>query len=85
MMEEEAKGISLSTLLREIIEKHYGFVEAKEEPFILKLEKAITVLGKAKAENCSYKEECPLKSLGIDPSTITCSLCQIHTHNCGFL
>jgi len=67
-------------LLREIIEKHYG-VEGKaaEEPFLLKLEKVVTALGKAKEGNCPYREGCPIKNLGIEPSAITCALCQIHT------
>jgi hypothetical protein len=85
--EAEARGISLSTLLREIVEKHIGVKQGEplRESFTLKLEKTLNVLGEAKMEACQIRENCPLKPYGLDPSPITCSLCQIHDHMLGLL
>jgi len=83
--EAESRGMSLSMLLREIIERHYGFKPGKpvEEPFTVRLEKALNALGRAKMENCSRRGDCPLKVLGVDPSPTVCGLCQIHSHAPG--
>ena len=88
LMEKEAelKGVSVSMLLREIVERHYGVEHGKpEEPFLMRLERALNALGKAKMAKCSLKEGCPLKGLGVNPSPVTCALCQLHSHTAGFL
>jgi len=82
--EAEAKGISLSTLLKEIVEEHYGVEQRKpEKPFIIQLQEIINTLGKAKMDECRDKENCPLKALG--PSPLLCALCQVHSHMAGFI
>jgi len=80
--EAEAKGVSLSMLLREIIEEHYGIKPGKPpvKPFIVELEEALKALGEAKISNCPLKENCPLKKLKLEPKPILCALCQIHSH-----
>jgi len=84
LKEASARGISLSTLFREIIEEHYGLERPKSgEPFIVALEKAIKTLGEKKAESCLMRNDCPLKAHGIEPSTIVCGICQVHDHYFG--
>jgi len=85
--EAKARGVSLSALLKEIVEKHVGVKQGEplKESFTLKLEKTLNVLGKTKMEACRIKENCPLKAYGLDPSPITCALCQIHDHMLGLL
>jgi len=85
--EAEAKGASLSTLLRSIVEEHYGVKLGKptHKPFLIKLEEALDTLGKAKMVRCPSKESCLLRGLGVNPSPIACALCQIHSHIAGFL
>jgi len=85
--EAEARGISLSMLLREIVEEHYGVELGRraEKPFILELKEILDAVGGAKMEGCRYREECPLKALGLDPSPVVCALCQVHGHTAGFL
>jgi hypothetical protein len=80
-------SLSLSMLLREIVERHYGFKPGKpvEEPFTVRLEKALNALGRAKMDRCPLKGDCPLRLLGVDPSPIVCGLCQIHGHTVGLL
>jgi hypothetical protein len=86
MKEAQLKGVSLGTLLREIVERHYGVKRGKpEEPFLMRLEKALNVLGEVKMHKCGLKEDCPLKGLGVNPSPIICALCQLHSHTAGFL
>jgi hypothetical protein len=83
--EAESRGMSLSMLLKEIIEKHYGFKHSKplDKPFIVRLEEALDTLGRAKMEGCNRRGDCPLKVLGVDPSPTVCGLCQIHSHAPG--
>jgi hypothetical protein len=85
--EAKARGVSLSILLKEIVEKHIGIKQGEplKESFTLKLEKTLNVLGEAKMEACQFRENCPLKAYGLDPSPITCSLCQIHSRSLGLL
>lgn len=89
MMEEEAKakGITLSSLLREIIEEHYGIEISMQEQksFLLNLQETIEKLGKAKMSSCNRKENCPLKQIGFEPSPLNCAVCQIHNHALGLL
>ena len=85
--EAKARGVSLSALLKEIVEKALNVKQGEplKESFTLKLEKTLNVLGEAKMEACQIKENCPLKPYGLDPSPITCALCQIHDHMLGLL
>lgn len=80
--EARAKGISLSMLLREIIEEHYGIKLGKPpaKPFIIELQETLKALGEAKISNCPSKENCPLKELKLEPKPILCALCQVHIH-----
>jgi len=83
--EAGAKGISISMLLREIVEEHYGVGNGRpsERPFILQLQEILNTLGKAKMGNCPYREGCPLDAL--NPSPLLCALCQVHNHVVGLL
>jgi len=85
--EAEAKGISLSMLLKEIIEEHYGIKPGKPpvKPFTVELQEVLKALGEAKMLNCSLKENCPLKEFKLEPKPILCALCQIHDHSVGIL
>ena len=85
--EAEAKGISLSLLLKEIIEEHYGIKPGKSsaKPFIVELQEALKALGEAKVSNCPWRGNCPLKELKLEPKPILCALCQIHDHSVGIL
>ena len=89
LMEEEAraKGISLSMLLRVIIEEHYGVELGKPpaKPFIVELQETLKALGEAKISNCPSKENCPLRELNLEPKPILCALCQVHEHYIGIL
>ena len=80
--EAEAKGISLSMLLREIVEEHYGVKLSRptKKPFITELQEALSALGKAKMASCSSKESCPIKGLNLNPSPLICAICQVHSH-----
>jgi len=86
MLEEEAKakGVSISSLLREVIEQRYGVKsneKGAQEPFLALLEKALTVQGESKMKACPRFESCPFKSHGLEPSPIVCGVCQIHGHS----
>jgi hypothetical protein len=83
--EAEAKGISLSTLLRAIVEEHYGIKSGVpvEKAAVPQMQKVIDLLGEAKMKNCQLKEDCPLKRLELNPSPPLCALCQIHDHGLG--
>jgi hypothetical protein len=85
--EAEAKGVSLSALLRSIVEEHFGAKPSKpiQKPFIVELEEVFGALGRAKLDKCPMKEGCLLRGLGVKPSPIACALCQIHSHTAGFL
>lgn len=84
--EAEAKGVSLGALLRSIIEDRYGFRSGEaQEPFIVKLEKALKVLGEKKLKACSMRENCPFKAFGLEPSDVVCGICPIHNHSAGFI
>jgi len=86
LKEASARGISLSMLLRDILEKHYGFNKPKsEEPFIVTLEKTIQTIGRKKAELCPMRDNCPFKAYGIEPSPVVCGMCEIHDHYFGML
>jgi hypothetical protein len=85
--EARAKGVSLSMLLREIVEAHYGIKLGKPavKPFIVELQEALEALGEAKFSSCPSKEGCPLKELKLEPKPLLCALCQIHDHSVGLL
>ena len=85
--EAEARGISLSMLLREILEEHYGIKPGKPpaKPFIVELQEALKGLGEVKVSNCPLREDCPLKVLRLEPKPALCALCQIHEHSVGIL
>lgn len=89
LMEREAKarGASLSMLLRAIVEERYGVERggATVKPFLLRLEEAVEAMGRAKESGCALREACPLRGLGLEPSPLTCALCQVHGHSAGFL
>jgi len=86
MLEEEAKarGISISMLLREIVEQRYGAKPSEKEvqkPFLALLEEALRVQGESKMKSCSRLESCPFKSHGLEPSPVVCGVCQVHGHS----
>jgi hypothetical protein len=85
--EAEARGISLSMLLREIIEEHYGIKLGKPpvKPFIVELQEVLKALGEVKFSNCALRESCPLRELELEPKPVVCALCQIHGHSVGLL
>jgi hypothetical protein len=62
--EAEAKGISLSMLLKEIIEEHYGIKPGKPpaKPFIVELQEDLKTLGEAKTSNCPGGKTVHLRS-----------------------
>jgi len=81
--EAKAKGVSISTLLREVVEQRYGAEHSGKEaqkPFLALLEKALTVQGESKMKACSMRESCPFKSHGLEPSPVVCGVCQVHGH-----
>jgi len=85
LLEEEAKakGVSISTLLREAVEQRYGVKSNEKEAhrlFLALLEKALTVQGESKMKACPRLESCPFKSHGLEPSPVVCGVCQIHGH-----
>jgi len=85
MLEEEAKarGVSVSALLRELVEQRYGVKSDEREvqkPFLALLEKALTVQGESKMKSCPRLESCPFKSRGLEPSPVVCGVCQFHSH-----
>jgi hypothetical protein len=57
--EAEAKDISLSMLLKEIVEERYGikFGKPPVKPFIVKLQEALKALREAKISNWPWKEK----------------------------
>lgn len=90
LLEEEAraKGVSLSTLLRETVGQRYG-VEAEagkaEKPFLAELKEALKVLGESKMKACTMREDCPFKAYGVEPSPVACGICPVHDHAFGVL
>ena len=85
MLEEEAKakGVSVSSLLREVVEQRYGVKPNEKEvqkPFLALLEKALTVQGESKMKACPRLESCSFKSHGLEPSPVVCGVCQVHGH-----
>jgi hypothetical protein len=56
--EAEARGISLSTLLAEIVAERYGVgLKRGEKPFLPQLRDVVVFFGSLKAEGCPYRRE----------------------------
>jgi len=82
--EAEGRGVSLSRLLKDVVEEHYKIEGGRpEEPFLRKLEKALVAQGTAKMKACSI-QSCPFKAYKIEPEPIVCGICLIHSHALPF-
>lgn len=69
--EAKAKGVSLSMLLRAIVEEHYKVdVGEPEKPFLVELQEALDALGGIKMSGCPYRGECPHQNFEALPAPL---------------